>query len=637
LHKNFEIVDKIRPIVKEIVVSPLSVGAMIDGAFVAKAFKTAASNGKLKIAETIRVYGTVGFAVDAYDQADGANNQFNVYRYQFYVDGGLQFQSQCDRFSYSENKLIELMQDYFLQRRGWGGFDKLYRETGNTLEFYTHLNSAEGRIVVAVSDKDSSAFTDSTNHRDAGDGLPWGLHDFRIVAEDFFGNATVVEGKLLAGPPFQLKVQSFPSAPGKTALQIEPVGERNIAAVEIHEPVEKNWQHKAPLWRALPVKSFDSPLASDSFAAGSSGETAVPGPVEANAFPQATHSLVVSTNSSKVFRVQAQDRHGISSFPYFFASDSARVPRQESLLVTKDFYPHFLQLLVTSNFPMIAAPRAILATHEKEVFAELIPQEPNRYTAAVALSDLDADSVWLEVVAAGQDSAVRWREAFGNVAILPNRGGRFSSADGRMQVRFNAASVYWPIYGRVLTLDQTLADARVQGPVYRAEPQDAPLSSAAIVEISYPDTVSNPRKLGICYRERPDGGHAEHWVFMESDADLARNTLSAEIYSLEDFALIRDDEPPVLILQSPSPGATLSNRRPLISFHVDDSTSGFESERDLKLRLDGVQLIAEYDPERELLVSRPKSALAPGRHELSAEARDRCGNVTKREAVFFIQ
>ncbi|MGH7496724.1 MAG: M23 family metallopeptidase [bacterium] len=637
LLKRFEIVDKIRPTVKEIVVSPLSVGAMIDGDFLTKAFKPVAANGRLKIAEPIRVYGKVGFAVDAYDQADGANNQFNVYRYQLYVDSTLQFQLQCDRFSYADNKLIELMQDYFLQRRGWGTFDKLYREPGNTLAFYSQLNSEAGAVVIAASGQTHPAPQDSITDHDAGAGLSWGLHDFRVVAEDFFGNATVVEGTLLAGPPFYLNVQSFPSTSGKMALQIEPSEERNLALVETHEVAEKTWHHTAPLWRALPARPFSSPLAADSFVAGATDETTALGPANANAFESAAQNFVVTPNHSKLIRVQARDRHGILSFPYFIARDSSRVPRQESLIVVKDFYPHFLQLEVTSNFPMFTAPRVILSTHEREIFAELIPQEPNRYSGAVALSDLDADSVWLEVAAAGQDSTVRWREAFGNVGILPNRGGRFASNDGHMQVRFDAAGVYWPIYGRVHMLDQRITDTRVHGPIYRAEPQDAPLRSAARVELSYPDTVSNPQKLGICYRDRAKGSVQERWVFMKSEANPDKKTLSAEIYSLEDFAVIRDDEPPVLILQTPSPGATLSDRRPLIRFHVDDSTSGFESERAIQLRLDGVKLIAEYDPEREIIFSRPSIPLSPGRHELVAEAQDRCANVTKREVSFFVQ
>ncbi len=637
LHKKFDLVDNLRPVVKEIVLSPLAVGAMVDGGFLAKAFKPVGTNGKLKISEPIQVHGKIGFALAAHDQADGASNQFNVHRYRLYIDDRLQFQSQFDRFSYSENKLIELMQDYFLQRRGWGRLHKLYRDTGNTMEIYTQLNSAAGAIVIAASDSDSSTAPDSTTTLDAGAGLPWGLHDFRLVAEDFFGNATVVEGKLLAGSPFHLKVQSFPSAPGKIALQVESASSQHrMTSVETHGVVEKISQPRAPVWRLLRAKPFASPLMP--FTASDSENTTAASPDDFTVAEVAAQSLVLTPNSSKIIRVQARDRHGISSFPFYLARDSSRASRPEALTVVKDFYPHFLQLEVTSNFPMATAPRLILAAGAKEIFAGLLPHEPNRYTGVVALSDIAADSVWLEVAATVNDTnAVRWREAFGNVEILPDRGGSLRSEDDRMQVRFEAAGVYWPIYGRVHVRDERINDPRVAGPVYRAEPQDAPLRAAAIVEISYPDTVTNPQNWGLCYRDRPEGTRGERWVFMKSEVNLANKKLSTEVFSLEDFALMHDEEPPELWPQSPSPGETLTTRRPFISFHVDDSTSGFESERAIKLRLDGVKLIAEYDPEREIIFYRPKNDLKPGSHVLVAEAQDRCGNVAKREMKFIVR
>ncbi len=641
LHKQFDVVDKIRPIVKAVIVSPLAVGAMVDGDFLAKAFKPAAGNGVLKISTPIRVHGKVGFALDAYDQADGANNQFNVYRHQLYVDGRLQFQSQCDRFSFPENKLIELMQDFFLQRRGWGRLHRLYREPGNTLEFYTDLNSAGGAIVIAASGPNDLALSDSASWEDAGAGLPWGRHDFRIVAEDFFGNATVVEGELLAGPPFHLNVSAFPSETAKIALQIDPASPQHmLASVETHGVADRTWNHRAPRWRALTAKPFASPLAADSYIAHAEVESTATSTVASNAIPSTVQNLVVSPNNSNLLRVQAQDVHGISSFPFFIAVDSTRASQEETLSVTKDFYPQFLRLEVTASFPMVRAPRAVLSTGEKEVFAELLPLEPHRYVGAVALADVAADSVWLEVAASPADSTVqRWREAFGNVEVLPHRGGSLRSEDGRLQVHFEAGAVYGPMYGRVLALPPQFGDPRVSGPLYRAEPQDVPLRAAAIVEISYPDTVSDPHKLGICYRDRehPPGPYGENWVFMKSDANLKKKTLSTEVFSLEDFALMRDDEPPVLTPQSPSPGETLTHRRPLISFHVDDSTAGFESEREIKLRLDGVKLIAEYDPERKIVFYRPKNDLKPGSHLLVAEAQDRCGNIAKREVKFFVK
>ncbi|MEK7728774.1 MAG: hypothetical protein AAB354_10205, partial [candidate division KSB1 bacterium] len=137
LHKKFGLVDNVAPSIKAIALSPLSADAMIAGDFMPRVYHPVLINGRLTIPQPILVYGKVGFAVEAFDRTTGVTNQFAVYRYQLYLDGRLQFQSQFDRFSYSENRLIELAQDYYLWRNDYGRFHKLYREAGNTLEIYS--------------------------------------------------------------------------------------------------------------------------------------------------------------------------------------------------------------------------------------------------------------------------------------------------------------------------------------------------------------------------------------------------------------------------------------------------------------------------------------------------------------------
>jgi hypothetical protein len=126
-------------------------------------------------------------------------------------------------------------------------------------------------------------------------------------------------------------------------------------------------------------------------------------------------------------------------------------------------------------------------------------------------------------------------------------------------------------------------------------------------------------------------------VFIDNKLNPANQTVSARVFSLEDFAMIRDSEPPVLNIQTPRAGAVLSNRRPLISVGVNDSTSGFDSEEAIELRLDGQRLIAEYDPERDVVQYRPKRDLTPGIHKLTVRAEDRCGNVARAEAEFTVK
>jgi hypothetical protein len=104
-------------------------------------------NGVGRIAEPIQIAGKVGVAIDGYDQAEGAENRFGFYRLQLFVDDSLQFQTQFDRFDYSQNKLVELDRDFLLSQRGFGDFHRLYRVAGTALGFYSHLNAHHGALI----------------------------------------------------------------------------------------------------------------------------------------------------------------------------------------------------------------------------------------------------------------------------------------------------------------------------------------------------------------------------------------------------------------------------------------------------------------------------------------------------------
>ncbi len=628
LRKKFGLVDKAAPSVKEIAVSPLTAGAMVDGDFVPRSYSPVLLNGRLTIPQPIRVSGKIGFAVDAFDRTTGVNNQFAVYRYQLFIDGSLQFQSQFDRFSYSENRLIELVQDYYLLRHDWGRFHKLYREAQNTLEIYSNLNSEDGVILVAGNGNEQM----KNERGEAGRGLSWGLHDFLIVTEDFDGNRTTVEGQLLAGPMFELQVSATESQATRTTFNLSFPVEYEVKNVTAQTVVERWLGTRKPNWRTARAELTDKDtllLDAQAFASAQNDSLVFPQP---EAPPQNTEKIFVYGDGAKLFRIQAQNQYGVFSLPAF-AHVNGAVPSAQPfhLEVKKDFLTHYLRVEVGASLPLLEPPLAIFSADGREVSAALLAQEPNRYVAAVPLVDIGADSVLLTVTAQSVDgSRSRWEEKFSNVAITPERGGKLQSADGRMSVRFESSALYWPLYGRVEIKAQNANHPLVIGPVYRVEPQDVPFRANALIEIEYPDSVSDPSKLGIASRNK------ERWNFIASKRNTLSRTLSTEVSSLEEFAIMKDEEPPLLAVQSPAPGVRTKTRRPQISCRVVDHISGFDSERDIQLRLDGKLLIAEYDPERELALYRPKTDLTPGAHVLTARAKDQCGNVTEQEVRFVV-
>ena len=177
LHKGMPIKDTIKPVVTKIIVSPLEPGAMIDGDYLSQSYRLSRAGSKYIIKAPIHISGKVGFSVGAYDRANGVNNRFAPYRYRLYIDDHLQFESKFDRLSFNENKLIQLAQDFYLARQGWGRLYNLYQKETNSLKIYSNLNSAQGALFVSrhKQTEHSAAFNNELfTSFDAGRNLSWG-------------------------------------------------------------------------------------------------------------------------------------------------------------------------------------------------------------------------------------------------------------------------------------------------------------------------------------------------------------------------------------------------------------------------------------------------------------------------------
>jgi hypothetical protein len=449
-----------------------------------------------------------------------------------------------------------------------------------------------------------------------------------VEAADFFGNLAVLEVDLVAGSPFTIVPQVVMDQ--STRLLIKSIQAPATRQIQKLEAAVANSNSRAMIspWRSIAIKT-NAPMPSGSrFDLASSTDTL------ADSSWQTSVAFELQTGRAQLIRLVAVDQYGLRSHPAFIVNPPERVSGAPLLIdVEKDFYPNYLRLAIRANQPLAGVPQVKFDNGKKIFQAACIPQQPHRYVASVPLAEIAGDSVHLEVAAVGLfGQAETWQDWFVNALVQPGRGRSLFAPDGRMRVAFSEESVYWPWYGRVKIDTLTrLRDPRVIGPIYRVEPQDMALDGGAIVTIIYPDTVSQPQQLGVCYL------HRNEWVFIENKINAANHTVSARVFSMEDFAIIRDDEPPVLSIRAPLAGSVTRNRRPLISVGINDNTSGFESEESIELRLDGQKLIAEYDPERDVMQYRPKQDLAPGVHKLSARAEDRCGNVAWREVEFTVR
>lgn len=168
---NLHVKDNIAPTITGISVEPLSPGATIEGQqqiYTRRPY----SSGKHYDFGSIEVTGTVGFAINAYDKANGVPNPYAVYKLSLSIDGQRLFTAKADSFSYAQTKQIYLDRVYPLLREHGKGYERLFVTDGNTLNFY-QTDSSRGKL-----------------------NLDPGIHDATITATDYAGNTSTAEVQL---------------------------------------------------------------------------------------------------------------------------------------------------------------------------------------------------------------------------------------------------------------------------------------------------------------------------------------------------------------------------------------------------------------------------------------------------------
>lgn len=504
-------------------------------------------------------------------------------------------------------------------------------------------------------------------------GLAWGRHTFRVEVSDYFGNVSVLRGQLRAGPTFAIEPILLSADEDTLVIKQLVSGQgHEIRDVEVHA----QQRGLVPLSRRTPM---------DNAAPG--GWRSIPATLQAVFHPAAmmpfadpaVPQLQISTAGADLIRLVAIDADSLRSLPCFIPVSFYRGPALPlRLQVSREFYAEYVRLEVEASQPLAAPPNLTLTCSRSNATLsvssslsqkrtgkerrlssgknaasvpgaapavsmlrpQLLPVEPHLYIAQVPLASLTGDrtfggfSIIIHASAedlSGQRAAVR--DSFAVTAVPAHGAGSLVAADGEMNVNFWHGSLYRPLYGHVEVEAQAAADPLRVSPVYRCSPREIPLAAGADVVFFLADTVSRAEQLGVYYRD------GNKWVFIDDRLHLAKRTVSARVFSLEDFALYRDNLPPELSGFEPDNGAVVrppTAGRPAISVTVRDTMSGFASEESIVLWLDGRKAISEYDPERDVVLYTPKHTLSPGRHEYTIRAVDRSGNVAEKSVSFTV-
>jgi len=308
-------------------------------------------------------------------------------------------------------------------------------------------------------------------------------------------------------------------------------------------------------------------------------------------------------------------------------------------------YEGFLQLTARTGNPL---PAQVEFTVEQEGLDPVIlPGVPTGQSNHEAIYPLQISSESRLRVTARLEmpgGRIETASADGNYFSLPvSRSSVFESRDTGLRAEFPAGAFYgnhWIDEAPSTPILNTAEQALI--PLSRAcnlGPQDILFRGSGTLTMPVserPDHI-RPEQIGLYTHNGGDDedGNGHRWFYLggELEGDLIRVAISG----FGPFAVLADTTRPELRLLSPRDGSVLRSDRPRVQYEIDDNATGIADESQIVLRLNGTQVVPQYDPQRDRLTWQSREPLDPGEYWLLLEVTDGAGNTGRINSRFTVQ
>ena len=112
LRFNFNIEDKIPPVILNMAVYPVTSNSFINSKNEKLIISPVKSNGVYELPDSLKISGSAGFGLETYDYLNGSSNRCTVYSIELSVDDTIYYYHEMDKFSFEEMKYVNSHMDY---------------------------------------------------------------------------------------------------------------------------------------------------------------------------------------------------------------------------------------------------------------------------------------------------------------------------------------------------------------------------------------------------------------------------------------------------------------------------------------------------------------------------------------------
>ena len=346
--------------------------------------------------------------------------------------------------------------------------------------------------------------------------------------------------------------------------------------------------------------------------------------------------------------VKAWDDAGNCSTATAQVNSARQRPRQtrpQAVFLTRDHSRQSPLVQVWDDFaevwvpiPRTATPevaRAVLLTANASSGQRLRLKPVERcigwLSAIIPVDGRLSGPITISIGSAAQNNAIAPRTLASAVQIVPKAGGVLQM--NGLRAEFPADALYSDQVFKVIRVrTQALPGVPIVSQLVRKFlPEGVPLDKEVFVSFKCP--VRMPQQDVVRCGLYEYNSKTSKWKY-RGNAREEDGSIGYGVRYLSTFGLLVDRASPKIELVKPKPGARLRRRGNRLVARIIDVGSGIDY-RTVVATIDGVEIDADYDPDRKLLKGKFNLGRTRGAHKLSITASDKAGNPAKPfEATF---
>lgn len=587
LTHDFVLDDKVAPIFKRVGVHLTDERSLLTNGkrkIYLDALKKGSGN-RFIIDTAIYMNHPFGFMVDCYDMMNPKGMKQAVYKLTVYIDGQLFYQVKLDSLDFETNQFVSLEYDYLEVIEKNKYTRRLYKKAGNSFA-------------------GSGIFGDGIYGKKGTE--KFGIHNVRIVAEDAFQNSSEVNFKFLWGPKeYIYNVDStLQVARDTTLFYFSPISEYENFGIDSI----KAFLNRGPAWGESPDVAITN-LDQGNFVCRVIGKTINTAVLRLYLF---TSTGVVITDN--LFNGLIPKGSGKLKIEHEVLDDGLLVKINVFSTLGSDsrLELYWRDSLLGIESPMYISMNELVCFVPPEKKYSKIDRLTAVMSHAPEYQGVDSDSLYIAAVGFDENEELAVDKYFKLT----------TSKDNFYEPRF-IELIFNPVLNKT--------KLRMNSDHYQILPNAFVCKDNYNISYKIPWETGINSQSGLCWLNK----EKDKWVWLDNSFD--NNTLTSFSRGGGSFVAIIDYDAPTISKLTIFDGGSYHNPQPAVNFIIEDTVSGIEDDRDIRIEVDGQWLIPEYDPESGWVRSKPLEPLMPGRHHLGIMVTDRAGNLYEQYLNFYVK